>query len=224
MFRSVSYRGRAHVLLAAVGAFSLSTAANAELLPGYATGTGSNTSSLIIDFAFDGGDAYLFEFYHDGSANGEQMLLALDDAGGLDVATTVFDFGTPEAPALFLFINGFSFDGNSSVPDFGTTGTSWVYWLADEPVADPATWTEAGTGPSGRNLSDGSLEGWSVNVSSFAPPELNLTPTEDPPTDFSAATIAQVSSELVWLPVPEPTSAVLLGLAGGALLSRRRRA
>mgnify|MGYP001815760533 CR=1 FL=1 len=220
MFGFVSYRGRAQVLLAAVGAFSFGVVSQAELLPGYAVGTGSSTSSLIIDFAFDGGDAYLFEFHHDGNVNGEDMLLTLDIAGSFDVATTVFDFGTPEAPLLFLFIDGFSFDGNSSIPDFNTTGTSWVYWLADEPVADPATWAEAGTGPSGRMLSDGSLEGWSINVSPWN--SLDLAGTDDPPTDFSAATIAQVSSELIVLPVPEPSSAGLLTLAGAALLRRRR--
>lgn len=220
MFGFVSFRGRAQVLLASVGAFSFVVSADAELLPGYAVGTGSSTSSVIIDFAFDGGDAYLFEYRHDGDVNGENMLLVLDQAGGLDVATTVYNFGTPEDPELSIFIDGFAFDGNSSVPDFGTTGTSWNYWLADEPIASPATWTQGGTGPSGRTLSDGSLDGWSVNVSPWN--TLGLDATSDTPSDFSAATIAQVSLELDVLPVPEPTSAALFALTGVALMRRRR--
>lgn len=220
MFGFVSFRGRAQVLLAAVGAFSLATVSHADLLPGYATGTGASTSSLIIDFAFDGGDAYLFEYHYDGDVTAAQMILDLDTAGGFDADTSVFDFGG----GPLLFVNGFSFGDDRAVPDFSTTGQSWVYYLADEPVADPAIWSEAGTGPSGRTLSDGSLDGWSLNISAFAPPELGLTATDDPPTDFSAATIAQVSSELVVLPVPEPGSAALLALAGLGLLRRRRSA
>lgn len=212
MFGFVSYRGRAQVLLAAVGAFSFACTAHADLLAGYAVGTGSNTSSVIIDFVFDSGDAYLFEYHYDGSATSADMLLALDAAGGLDLDTSTF--GTQ------VFINGFSFAGNSSTPDFNTTGSYWQFWLADEPVADPATWTSSGTGPSLRDLSDGSLDGWLVNISQYN--SLGLTPTEDtPPTAFSAATIAQVSSSLVV--VPEPTTASLLGLAGLVFAGRRRR-
>ena len=214
MFCFVSYCGRARVLLAAVGALSFSAAASADLLAGYAVGTGANTSSVIIDFAFDSADAYLFEYRYDGSATAEDMLLALDAAGSLDIDTSVFDFGG----GPLLFVNGFTFDGNSSIPDFNTQGTSWVYWLGDEPVADPATWAEAATGPTQRILGDGSLDGWSVNVSPWN--TLGLTPTSDTPTDFSAATIAQVSSSLVV--VPEPGSLALLGFVGAALIRRRR--
>jgi len=214
MFRSVSFRCRARVLLATAGALSITAAAHASLLAGYEVGTGTNTSSLIIDFAFDSGDAYLFEYHYNGSASAEDMLLALDAAGSLDIDTSVFDFGG----GPLLFVNGFTFDGNSSIPDFNTEGTSWVYWLADEPIADPATWSEAATGPTERTLGDGSLDGWSVNVSPWN--TLGLTPTSDTPTDFSAATIAQVSSTLVV--VPEPTSLAMLGVAGLALVRRRR--
>lgn len=218
MFRFVSFRGRARVLLAAVGAISCTSAICADLMPGYAVGNGSNTASVIIDFAFDAGDAYLFEYRFDGNATAEDMLLALDTAGGLDIDTSVYNFGT----GPLLFVNGFTFGGNSSIPDFNTTGSSWVYWLADEPVANPPTWSSPSFGPTERNLSDGSFDGWSVNISQYAPAELGLTPTSDPPTDFSSAKIAQVSSELVVLPIPEPTSAALLAVAGAVVLRRRR--
>lgn len=211
MFGFVSFRGRAQVLLAAAGPVSLAGAADAALLAGYAVGSGENTSSVIVDFVFDGGDAYLFEYNYDGNATAADMLLALDAAGGLDL--DVGSFGTQ------IFINGFSYDGNSSTPNFATTGSFWQYWLADEPVADPAALTSAGTGPSLREIGDGSLDAWRVNISQYN--SLGLDPTEDtPPTAFSAATIAQVSSTLAL--VPEPGSAALLALAGSVLLRRRR--
>ena len=220
MFRFASYRGRARVLLASAGVLFITTTADADLQPGYAVGIGANTSSVIIDFAFDAGDAYLFEYRYDGSATAEDMLRALDGAGSLNIDFSVFDFGPPEAPDPQYFVNGFIFSGSNSVPDFGTTGSFWTYYLADEPVTDPATWTAPSFGPTGRSISDGSLDGWRVNISGFAPPELNLDATNDPPTDFSAATIAQVSGQLVV--VPEPSSAALIVLASGILIRRRR--
>ena len=218
MFGSISFRGRARVLLAAVGALSLTVNASAELKAGYATGTGASTSSLIVDFAFLGGDSYYFEYAHDGSATAEQMLLDLNTAGNLTVDFQYFTFGGNSS----IFINGFSFEGNSSVPVFeGINGESWSYYGSDN-ATPPINWVGVNTGPSGRVLSDGSIDGWSLNVSAFN--TQNLTPTDDAPAATTAQQLADVSASLVYLPVPEPSSAALLGLLGGTLIRRRRKA
>ena len=197
MFCSVLFRCRARAALAASCAIALSTPISATLLPGYSAGTGANTSQLVLDFAFIGGDAYLFEYRYDGSATAEDMLLALDAAGDLTVDYQYFNFGTPS-----LFVNGFAFDGNSEVPVFeGSAGENWSFWIAD---SNAGPYSPAATGPTDRVLSDGSVDGWALNVSSFN--SGGFTATNDPPSY-----------------VPEPTGAALLALAGLAVARRRRR-
>ena len=216
MFRFASYRGRARVLLAAAGAFSFTAAAQAELLPGYATGTGANTSALIIDFAFINGDSYYFEYQHDGPTTSEQMLLDLNAAGSLDVDHQYFTF----SGVTSIFINGFSFDGNSAVPVFeGSSGENWSFYAADD-AAPPINWVGQNLGPTDRILSDGSIDGWTLNISSYN--SQGLDPTDDTPSPTTAQELAFVRSQLVYLPVPEPTSAALFLLAGTAMIRRRR--
>lgn len=216
MFRFVLFRGRAQVLLAAVGLFSFTTPTQADLQPGYATGEGANTSALIVDFAFLGGDSYYFEYLHDGSVNSEQMLLDLNTAGDLDVDFQYFTFGGVSS----IYINGFSFDGNSAVPVFeGSSGESWSLYASDS-ATPPINWVGQNIGPTDRFLSDGSVDGWSLNVSAFNTKGLDAT--DDSPVPVTAQALADVSAQLVLLPVPEPSSAALLGLAGMVLIRRRR--
>jgi hypothetical protein len=218
MFRFVSFRGRARVLLAAAGALSVTAAAHAELKAGYKTGEGASTSALIIDFAFIGGDSYYFEYNHDGTANAEQMLLDLDAAGDLDVDHQYFTFGGISS----IYINGFRFDGNSSIPVFeGDNGENWSLYASDASTP-PINWVGQDIGPTDRVLTDGSIDGWTLNVSSFN--TKGLEPTDDAPSPATAPALADLSSQLVYLPVPEPTSAALLAFAGAVLMRRRRNA
>ena len=222
MFGFVSFRGRAQVLLAAVGLFSFTTFTQADLQPGYATGEGANTSALIIDFAFIGGDSYYFEYRHDGSANAEQMLVDLNAAGDLDVDSQYFTFLVDGELVSSIYINGFSFDGSSAIPVFeGTNGESWSLYASDT-ATPPINWVGQNVGPTDRFLSDGSIDGWSLNVSAFN--TLGLDATDDTPATTTAQALADVSGQLVWLPVPEPSSAAMLALAGTALIRRRRNA
>ncbi len=179
---------------------TMAAAVSAELLPGYSAGSGANTSQVIIDFGFQGGDAYLFDYRYDGDATAEDMLLALDAAGDLTVHHQFFEFGGVSS----IFIDGFSFDGNSAVPSFeGAAGESWSYWIVDDRVAGPSFYVSSPTGATDRVLEDGSIDGWSLNISEFN--SMGLDPT------FTQPTV-----------IPEPASAALLML-GGLVLARRRR-
>jgi len=201
MFRFVSFRGRAQVLLAAAGLFLLTQPADAELLPGYATGEGANTSSLVIDFGYLGEEAFVFEYSYDGSATGEDMLLALNEAGPLTVGYQVFHFEGQRS----IFVDGFDYQNINAFPSFvGENEENWSYWVADAPGQ---AYTGFDFGPSGRNLQDGSVDGWAINVASFNSDQFPAT--NNPPAI---------------VPVPEPSSAVLPGLAGAVLIRRRRSA
>lgn len=206
MLDRVVYRA---VACAAAGSFAFSMSALAVPIFGYATGSGGNTSSLVVDFSESGGEAYMFEYSYDGEATGLEMLAALDAAGDLEVFTTVFSFGTA--------IDGFAFGGQSQDVGFdAVTGRNWSYWIdggsqdvTDFSVDPPVTQREAvavgayvgaSSGAGSRFLSDGSVDGWIVNVSSF--------------NSSGAAATNDVPSR-----VPEPAVA-LVGVA--AVLLRRR--
>lgn len=178
----------------------VSPSARAVLLPGYAAGVGANTSQLVVDFGFIGGDAYLFEYHYDGSATAEQMLLALDAAGDLTVHHQYFTFGGPPS----IYIDGFSFAGHSAVPSFeGANGESWSYWVRDPGVNTFTYWTTPVVGATDRLLVDGSIDGWSLNVSEFN--TKGLSATYLPPTT-----------------IPEPAGTMVFVLAGIAFTRRRR--
>jgi len=178
------------------------SAAQAALLPGYSAGIGSNTSHLIIDFGFNSGDAYLFDYHYDGTKTGEDMLLALNTAGPLVVDHQFFNFGGSNT----IFTNGFSFNGESSIPVFeGANGESWTYWGSAAAPQAPGDWTFFNTfGPTDRVLSNGSYDGFYLNISPFN--SQGLPATTNPPAT-----------------VPEPGSMLALASAG-LLLVRRRSA
>lgn len=212
MFRNlnVSFKAYSAFVLFAVGSAVSSVSIDAQVLPGYAAGSGANTSQLVIDFSANGGDAFVFDYAYDDPTTGLDMLLALDAAGDLEVFTTQFSFG--------LAIDGFAFAGNSVDIGFdAVTGDFWSYWVdggfqdldfmgdftPDEAVLAGA-YTEASVGASDRLLADGSVDGWIVNVSSFN--SQGNAATSNPPAA-----------------VPEPTGLALLGCAGLVLGNRRRK-
>ncbi len=189
---------------------SLVSPAVAVPLPGYSAGSGANTSYLVIDFATDGGDAYVFEYAYDGSATGMDMLQAVEAAGSFELFTTSYSFG--------LSVDGFAYGGHSADVGFDmATGRFWSYWLDGgferlsvgdsyslEAVA-AGSYSEPLVGAADRLLEDGSVDGWIINVSEF-------NDQGHPPTSHMPAVI------------PEPTTAMsVLALLTLGLVRRHRR-
>lgn len=212
MFGFVSFRGRAQVLLAAVGAFSLSTFAQAEVVDfaGYqvdvdaTVGSGANASVLVIDWDTFGGPytspSHAFLYQWDGSKTLLDMLTAFQSAG-------VFTFtGT----AFIGEINYTDADGDSHAnPNSGywelASGTNpFGTWEGFDP-SNP-DWDFNAAGADVEILADGQFEG--INAAFW-----------DPDNDW-----ARVATPLSVPLVPEPTSAALLAFAGAVLIRRRRSA
>ncbi len=194
-------------------------------------GTGSNLSTLVIDFN-DGTTTQSFAWGYrwDGTASGEDLLTAIVDADdSLIVDSTSF------------ITNLSYFDGTQThqgVSDFtGGSNLSWGYYITggfggdddltngmvDTPTAIPGggsvlpgSWVRSLTGnsltsfgESGRILEDGSWDAWSFGA--FNPGSFEH---ETPPGgEFPEAAVI----------VPEPSAALLSFLSLG-LLARRRRA
>src|SRR5690606_37351841 len=103
------------------------------------------------------------------------MLLALDAAGSLTVHHQFFEFEIDGQIVSSIYIDGFTYDANSAVPGFeGNAGENWAYWVADEP-GEFTFWSTPVTGATDRVLHDGSLDGWSLNVSAFNSKGLDAT-------------------------------------------------
>lgn len=223
MFCFVSFRGRAQVLLAAAGLVGLSSASHAITLDDITTwtGTGDNRAGLVIDWA-DGASPVAYGYRFDGSVTGEDMFRAIAiDQSELFIKTGEFAFGTFTGRAIFgvgldrdadgftisdatVFTNGIAevtdtnADGatsNDSDDSYleGWNTAYWGYYTSD----GTAAWGFASAGFTDRLLSDGDWDGWAYQPG-FA---------GDAPS----------------IQVPEPTSAALLVLTGGALMRRRRQ-
>lgn len=190
--------------LTVVGFATTTSPASAALIEAYAAGDGGQTASLVVDFGFVGGDAYRFTYRYDdvpGQApkTGADLLLELDEAGTLDVAFS--DFGGD----LGLYINGFSYDGQTQTPGFGGgSGETWSYWTSDTAPTLESAWEGRAIGPSGRTLTDGGYDGWTLNISPFNDA---ANATDNPPSA-----------------VPEPAALGMLLLTGAGMLGRRRTA
>jgi len=146
----------------------------------------ANVAVTVIDF---GDVSYAFGYKWSGSAYGSDMLLALDAQTDLDVQYT--DWGG----SLGISVDSFSYAGQVATSDWVNT---WLgYWASDDGV----TWTPQATGVSGRALSDGDWDGWSLETDV-------VTYTLQNPPDTPA--------------VPEPGSVWLLVAGTLALLNRGR--
>lgn len=144
----------------------------------------ASTSVLVIDF---GPQSVGLGYHYTGPATTADMLLALDAQTNLVLDAT--DWGG----SLGLSVNQIAWGNMTATSD-------WVNSFLGFWGGDGNGWTPQDTGASGRTLSDGSWDGFSIETDTF-----NYT-FQNPPD----------------IPAPEPATAALL--VGGALaLIRRRR-
>lgn len=220
MFGFVSFRGRAQVLLAAVGAFFFAVSDAAAITLDDVTvwvGTGESRAGLVLDW-HDGKDPLVFGYRFDGPAVGQDMFDALL-AQRPELYAKVGQFGFGQAPfgiGVDRDSDGFSIsDGSTTVADIDFTDG---LLQATTATADGSTAVDS---------DDSYLEGWFTGFWGYY--------VSDGASDWGFASFGmteQVLSDGDWngygyntaptVSVPEPTSAALFALAGAALLRRRR--
>lgn len=137
---------------------------------------GSGLMSSFVQVDFFEGDAFLFEvFYSEGGTTGMDLLLTLDSELG-DEFTLEF-LGSEDS----AFITGLGYD------DFLDQGKGlegddwWRYWIRDD---GDDLWAMAGFGPSSREVSQGSWDGW-VFGRDDAPVAMKIVPA--PPATLALA-------------------------------------
>lgn len=150
-----------------------------ESIISLSVGEGANTSHIVIDF---GPQSYQFEVHYDDPITGLEALQLLDSETDFDVMLKDTPYGKQ--------VIGHDFGGYAFISDGLNDSPWWGYY-----VGDGEGWSFAGTGPSDRWLTDGSLDGWVWSGLQETAP------------DFPVA-------------VPEPAALTLL--MAGALLLRRR--
>ncbi len=170
-------------------------------------GTGPNRAGLVIDWN-DGADpqSLVWGYKWDGSATGEDMLLAIAGVTTITGASTSTVYGADPSLSAELTDWGWGKSLDRLAYDNGTfnhdeSGWGWYYWVS----TDGTSWTVSGGGMAGRTLTNGNWDGWSYEVGAPWPPSNH--PSEPVPAPA---------------PIPEPSALSLLALGGLALLRRRR--
>lgn len=172
----------------------------------YWAGTGANETYLVVDFRQGPDDVYTFGYRWDGVADAGDALVAVADAGALDVGVT--NWGGPP-PAENLFVDWIEYYGTRLETRWVGPGDwdyeYWSYWF-DEVVGpgESVEWAAAlDIGMSGHTLVNQGFEGWVFAYQPW-PPE---TPPRQP---------RQGQED-----VPEPCTLLLLALGGCPLALRR---
>lgn len=165
-------------------------------------GTGSEESFLTVDFHDGTADHnYAFGYKYDGAKTGADMVAALNSDSSLKVGY-VPGFSPTDGGSLYgVAVNSFAF-GSHYEAGF-ENAYYWSYWLGN----DGQNWNYSGVGASGRDLSNGSWDGWSWDVNGTP----NGGPVDHPPLTPAA--------------VPEASSVVSLGLllGFGVIVLRRKK-
>jgi len=228
MFRFVSYRGRAQVLLAVAGLVSVNAgSAHAITLDEITiwTGTGENRAGLVIEWG-DSKSPVVYGYQFDGTATGEDMLLGVIAErpelyckfGDFNWGRTIFGLGIDRDA------DGFAIDdGGVITPDTDFT---------DGAIFIDATQVFDADGGVASDADDSYGEGWfnayfqyflSDGVAPWAGAQTGFTGRTLTDGDWDAYVYAPgfVGPDPS-IPVPEPTSAALFVLAGSVLMRRRR--
>ncbi|MCH2133456.1 MAG: PEP-CTERM sorting domain-containing protein [Phycisphaerales bacterium] len=170
-----------YVLLTVAGFCLLSTVAVADLVidedQGLVldvtswTGTGTNTSYLVLDFEATGGDSYALGFRWDDTATVLDMFDSFTSNLGLLVELTTYDgYGT--------FVDNFSWGSES-----GDAMQYWTHSMSNPDGSGDVSWTDAYLGVESQLLSDGMISGWYNGYNedySAIPPSLPLATVPAP--------------------------------------------
>ena len=174
-------------------------------------GTGSNLSYFVINFedgpnfAHNPASDFVFGYRWDYAAGniaptGDDMLHALAAPGtGVGLQTQEGNF-----PGFGNFVNGFSYGSDSQTANYGLNQSYWAYWLSTGArlAQNTSDWDSSGVGIGGRQLTNGSYDGWTFSAFGVTP--VPITPAA----------------------VPEPGNIALfigLGISGLGFLARRRK-
>ncbi|MHC4114265.1 MAG: PEP-CTERM sorting domain-containing protein [Planctomycetota bacterium] len=116
----------------------------------YSAGSGGNLVTIAVDF--DLNNSFLFTYSWDGTATGQDALLAIDAAGALDVSTAWG--GT--------FVTDLTYPGGSKY-DYGPANTGWAYYTS----SDGENWEYSMVGFTERGLNNNDWDSWTwTNYSS----------------------------------------------------------
>lgn len=156
----------------------------------YSAGSGAETAYFVVDFGGSpgGGGIHGYVYHWSGIQTADNAMLAIDAAGSLDMQYD--DFGaSPATPNIF--INKLTDLPDSDMPDFGTDGRFWDYFLGTY-SGNNVSWTESLYGLSGRDfnppyevqqaLVDGGFYGFYASSDSHVP---GLPVAQLKPGDFN---------------------------------------
>lgn len=158
-------------------------------------GSGSNTSYLVVDFDATGGDSFAFAYHWDTATDGLGLLDALADNLD-DPNDSVGVTGLAFEATFFALANGYFVDNITFGNTTGDPNQYWAQWQGTyNASAGDVDW-QLGNGISELTLTDGLFVGLR-----------NPYSTAQAPT----------------LPIPEPASALLVGLGLISLSILRRQ-
>jgi hypothetical protein len=134
----------------------LASSSSAAIIASFSVGTGSNTSSVQVDFS--NGNGYLFTVAWDEPMNGYQLLQYIDNQfESVSHTAQVFSFG------VFVTGIGAGTDTEYGEGDLWPVENYWHYWTKDS-----GQWEQSMVGASDRTIFNGSFDAW-VFGSSVAP-------------------------------------------------------
>lgn len=122
----------------------------------YFTGTGPKVSFVVIDFYVTGGTTRTFGYCYEEPVNSFEMLLAIAEAGPLEIEYTVKPFG--------VFIDNFSYGDETGDP-----GQFWRFETA-QAGQGAFVWETSGVGITSRMISDRSVDGWYNSFTDLSKP------------------------------------------------------
>lgn len=171
-------------------------------------GTGPDTSYFTLETPNLGIRQYAVNYHYDPLANplGGTALLKVIEASDPELSLTINDFGTPSQPNEFF--SAVTLDGLTESNDFAPGGSTFVHWVAGG-QAGAADLGVPGPVPVPENE-------WVLGAGL----SVNFRLIE--PGSNDALVFAPTQREPTTAPVPEPSGLLLLGLALGLTIVRRR--